>query len=735
MRIRIYNKTLNPAFWDDRKVLKPEIRIILLKIAKTFYTDVNLNAHIRDMLFIGSNSNYNWTPSSDVDLHILIDFNDIPMTSELAKEYTKTIAKKWNEENDVHILNHNVEIYIQDVSEENRSTGVYSLLTDKWIKEAIPQNIVLDRNLIQQKYTTWVDKINKTIKENNPTKLKKVLDDLVKMRESGLTAAGEFSTENIVFKILRQRGILGKIKSSIQNQKNKQLSLREDYSRSGSADEDFFERYNKNLYELGSLLKQSGGKGSVPWKKIPAAKLKRIWLDFGNSKVVRDEKGMEYIVDLMLNNIVRLRVSTEMMGHTEHNVRPDLEEMGFQFTNEEWDDWMSDWMVDKKYGNWMISDFGLPKLEKIYTEIYNADSAETQLYAVDKALNVIHQRSDLANMFVEGGSSTLLSIANQGGYTSSDDLVNDGFDPSGSGPNPDRAMGDPDLDFYNRNNNLMRKLEESINKLTDDTIKNIKNSTFLLFESTDNLQLWMDFDGNFINCSTTGHGKSGEKILIDNYGIELERYKNIYEEMGKLGWVRVAKGWDSFGEMSLEYNTNSTKDVSTKQLSFLKELAKEIGAVNVINNKNNSKVRINESNTPKENPSIVSDKWWISPDGELYKCSGHPYGALEIVDKLNLKQEKDDVPYQTLFRLGWARVVSQHDGYFVNNPKKPISNIQIRVLKDMAIEDHKPLINSDTNKIIISPLDTLEELTNSEFLLYHDAGEKFDDFKVVKNET
>lgn len=175
MKVTIYNKTLNPEFWSDNKSLKPEIRASLLKIAITFYKDVELKAHIRDVYLLGSSANFNWTPVSDMDLHLLIDFNDLKMSSEMAKEYTKTISKKWNEEQNISIKGYNVEVYIQDVTEENRSTGVYSLTINKWIKEAMPQHIVLDRNLIQQKYTTWLQRINNSIASQNIDKLKKVM--------------------------------------------------------------------------------------------------------------------------------------------------------------------------------------------------------------------------------------------------------------------------------------------------------------------------------------------------------------------------------------------------------------------------------------------------------------------------------------------------------------------------------------------------------------------------------
>jgi hypothetical protein len=55
-------------------------------------------------------------------------------------------------------------------------------------------------------------------------------------------------------------------------------------------------------------------------------------------------------------------------------------------------------------------------LQNLYLVIFNANTPEEKLYACDKALNVVHQRNDLAALFVEGGKTTLNDVAEQGGY-------------------------------------------------------------------------------------------------------------------------------------------------------------------------------------------------------------------------------------------------------------------------------------------------------------------------------
>jgi hypothetical protein len=179
---------------------------------------------------------------------------------------------------------------------------------------------------------------------------------------------------------------------------------------------DFYERRDTQLIDLAELLLKSHGKGRVPWKTVSASLLKKVWYQFGKYNRI-DENDLDKISDQILTNIARLRASTEMMVHTRFNVRPELEDLGYTFTDQQWNEWMSDYFTDNK-GSWMLSDYGLPKLEKIYPDIFGAKTSEDKLYACDKALNIIHQRSDSAAMFIEGGSRTLLDISNMGGYTS-----------------------------------------------------------------------------------------------------------------------------------------------------------------------------------------------------------------------------------------------------------------------------------------------------------------------------
>lgn len=224
MKVRIYNDTLNPNIWDNLK-LKAEIKEKLLQIGKDFYADTETDAPLKDILFVGSLANYNWSDTSDFDVHVVIDFKDVDENVELVEKLVNALKSKWNDEHDIHLKGHNVEVYIQDVTKENRSTGVYSLMQDKWLSEPQKENIEIDKEKIQEKYNDFVRKINSALKSQDIDKLKSIIKDVYDMRQSGLDKSGELSTENLVFKILRNRNYIEKLKQEIINLYDKKQSL------------------------------------------------------------------------------------------------------------------------------------------------------------------------------------------------------------------------------------------------------------------------------------------------------------------------------------------------------------------------------------------------------------------------------------------------------------------------------------------------------------------------------
>ena len=126
------NDTLNSLFWENDR-FSPAVRDKLLKIAENFFDNLGLDTDIDDITITGSMANFNWTKYSDIDLHLIVDFSQIDENLELVREYFSSKTSNWNKDHDISFYDYDVEIYVQDVNEIHRSSGVYSILNDEWL--------------------------------------------------------------------------------------------------------------------------------------------------------------------------------------------------------------------------------------------------------------------------------------------------------------------------------------------------------------------------------------------------------------------------------------------------------------------------------------------------------------------------------------------------------------------------------------------------------------------------
>ena len=210
---------LNPKIWTDFEI-NSEVREDLLKIAQDFYGSTDLQADVDDIILTGSLSNYNWSEKySDYDLHILINFTQVNESVELVKKYADSVKKIWNDAHDIKIKGYEVEVYIQDVSEPHTSTGVFSLLNNKWKVKPERVEFEPDEDMIEEKGKSvmmLVDDLEEEVDEDKYEsfleKLQKVWDKVKNYRKSGLESeGGELSLGNLVFKFLRRNNYIEKI--------------------------------------------------------------------------------------------------------------------------------------------------------------------------------------------------------------------------------------------------------------------------------------------------------------------------------------------------------------------------------------------------------------------------------------------------------------------------------------------------------------------------------------------
>jgi len=196
----------------------------LIKIALVFHKFLKIGVLPVDILFAGSNCGYNFSKFSDVDLHLLYDFELINKDGELVKEYLDCKKDNWNDTRNITVHEYPVEVYCQSILEKNASLGVYSLVKGKWLKKPKPNELHLDWEASVKKAKEIMRLIDAN-KSSNISKLNSIKDKIQTMRSEGLERQGEYSPENIAFKILRRNGYLGKLKKLKTNAIEKQLSF------------------------------------------------------------------------------------------------------------------------------------------------------------------------------------------------------------------------------------------------------------------------------------------------------------------------------------------------------------------------------------------------------------------------------------------------------------------------------------------------------------------------------
>lgn len=237
---------LNNQVWDEKQNLKPGIREQLLQIAHDFYDtldiaeitekgdpdekpDKTFDKYIKDVFFVGSLASFNYSSYADVDLHLLMDEEKVVGKNKLAlnilKKYFTECKNDWNlKHSDLTVEGYDCELYVQDIKEKNASNGVYSLFNDEWVKR--PEKLDtknFDKAWVEKKALDYIEKIDNfeeiiqsksdlELIEKAANELKKIKDKIVQGRRDSLAAGqGEMNKYNILFKILRRSGHIGKI--------------------------------------------------------------------------------------------------------------------------------------------------------------------------------------------------------------------------------------------------------------------------------------------------------------------------------------------------------------------------------------------------------------------------------------------------------------------------------------------------------------------------------------------
>ena len=235
---------LNAKIWDrdDEYKIYPEVRRKLLDVARYFaefceLDELGVNAHVTDIILTGSIANYNWSMYSDIDVHVVMDFSGVEDRARaILVQYLDLKKKQFAEQHDITVASHEVEMYVQDSSAELVALGVYSLTDDKWLKFPKKYEEQIEWDLVKKKAASYMNAIDDAWKAVNfgsvksPDALMSGLTSLWKKiksdRRAGLEESGEFSVENLVFKVLRRNGYISKLLDLRSRMVSQKLSLK-----------------------------------------------------------------------------------------------------------------------------------------------------------------------------------------------------------------------------------------------------------------------------------------------------------------------------------------------------------------------------------------------------------------------------------------------------------------------------------------------------------------------------
>ena len=226
-----YNDTLHPKVWDKDQKLKPDVRKKLVEIAEAFVEFLEVDAStVEDYLVVGSCANYNWNQYSDIDLHILMDFQKAgdSCNEEITEEWLMAKKALWIERFDIEVDGLPVEVGPQDLAVKLNSSAVYSILENKWIKKPAHKAPELDEKGYDKKLKEMLAKIDKVLtKAATSDEIAELRQEMKDMRQASLNlnAGGtEFSTNNLVYKTLRNQGLVDKLKALQDEKMSAELS-------------------------------------------------------------------------------------------------------------------------------------------------------------------------------------------------------------------------------------------------------------------------------------------------------------------------------------------------------------------------------------------------------------------------------------------------------------------------------------------------------------------------------
>lgn len=216
-------KELNPKIWEDKK-LKRDVREAIIDIVSEFMDNLIIPVEILDVRVVGSNASYNYTEHSDLDVHIISNLELVGSPTEIVQALYNSERSNFNRTHNIKIKGIDVELYVEDVNSSVTSNGIYSVIDDIWIKE--PQ-IIKERSvkIDKKELRDLVNSVKYVLADGDSDDIKDCINMLYLMRKDSIATDGEYGVGNLLFKEIRNRGLLSALKDKYNEMISDELTL------------------------------------------------------------------------------------------------------------------------------------------------------------------------------------------------------------------------------------------------------------------------------------------------------------------------------------------------------------------------------------------------------------------------------------------------------------------------------------------------------------------------------
>ena len=219
------NKKLNHRIWNDDMTLKDGVAQAINKIVDQFVNDLQVPIDIVDITIVGSNASYNYNEYSDIDVHIVVNTETLPYDSKMLKLLYDSARNKFNREYDITIKKLPIELSIEDITSSVCSNGVYSVKNQNWIKIPTQIDVELVDMTNTKAYEKLTSEIDRILRNPNSQDIKEMINHLYIIRKNSILVDGEYGKGNLLFKAIRNSGLLQKLKEELYNIISKELTF------------------------------------------------------------------------------------------------------------------------------------------------------------------------------------------------------------------------------------------------------------------------------------------------------------------------------------------------------------------------------------------------------------------------------------------------------------------------------------------------------------------------------